>query len=268
MSGAASAQRVRLTSEHDELIAEAVRRASAHMAAVPPPGRAEAELEDALCLGLTEIGVPPERIGARKRYIDRCWDPLPGGLDLYMTHHDSTDLCWVAELKYAKVHETLWDLIKVACALGRRQTHPVQRAYLIVAAGDKTWSAHDNCSELFAGEADHDLPDLIADNRDAWRWLQGGRARPTAPPRHLHVTPIACARLPQRPGVSIRCIAVEVVGEASLDFGADGWPSALADHPDCPPPGTRDASGESLLWARGIPDWHELARSSEPDSDF
>jgi hypothetical protein len=39
MSGAAFAHDVRLMSEHDELIAEAVRRAPAHMAAVPPRGR-------------------------------------------------------------------------------------------------------------------------------------------------------------------------------------------------------------------------------------
>lgn len=234
-------------SDTDELIAEALRRAPAHMAAVAAPGHAEAELETALRLGLIEAGVPADRIGARRRYIDRYWVPLPGGIDLYVTHPGGGDLAWVAELKYAKVDETLWDLIKVASALALRQRTPVAAAYLIVAAGDKAWSARGNCSELFGGESDHDLLELIADNRDAWcGLLQGGRARPTTPPRHLHVTPIACARVPQRPGVTIRAVRVDVVGGESLRFDADGWPSDLDDHPACRPPGTRRASSTSL----------------------
>lgn len=100
----------------DQLIAAAIGRAPAHMADVAPKGRAEAELEDALRAGLAEVDAPSHCVGARRRYIDTCWDPLPRGLDLYMTHPGTNDLWWVAELKYEKVHETLWDLIKVSCA--------------------------------------------------------------------------------------------------------------------------------------------------------
>jgi hypothetical protein len=114
--GSASVTRI------DDLLAEALRRAPAHLADVPPRGRAEAELEEAVRLGLTEAGAPADRVGARRRYIDGGWSPLPGALDLYMTHADS-DLSWVAELKYAKVDETLWDLIKISCAFDLRLPH-------------------------------------------------------------------------------------------------------------------------------------------------
>jgi hypothetical protein len=141
--GSASVTRI------DDLLAEALRRAPAHLADVPPRGRAEAELEEAVRLGLTEAGAPADRVGARRRYIDGGWSPLPGALDLYMTHADS-DLSWVAELKYAKVDETLWDLIKISCAFDLRQSVALEGAYLIVAAGKAAWTARGDCSELFS----------------------------------------------------------------------------------------------------------------------
>lgn len=211
---------------------DVMRRASIRAAALVPArdasGPLESQVEEAFISALVESDVDRARIGARMLRIKHCWDPVPGGIDLYLYADDRASARMVAELKVDAVDQTLWDLYKMIAAL---RLPTVEAAYLVVAANEKQWSKRGNCSELFSGRNEPlDSLDLFRRNSKAWCWLlAGGSARPTAIPSSVATDLIAREPLAHWPGYELRTIAVAPHGRTPRAFGSDGWPTQLAD---------------------------------------
>jgi hypothetical protein len=105
----------------------------------------ESELAEALADAIGELGVNRGRADTGKRYIEHDWDPLPGGIDLYVTAEAGSELLIVAELKLEEIPQTMWDLYK---AIAARKLPGAPSAFLVVGATGSAWATKP-CAELF-----------------------------------------------------------------------------------------------------------------------
>lgn len=219
---------VELTPQSDDDLVAAAATSVGRLLGPPRKGQPENQLRAALAASLMELGVSRRQLDLETARIAHDWNPLPGGIDLFVRHSRSPRLRVVVETKVEKVDETLWDLLKVAAA---SNLAGVEAGYLAVAASPGAWAEHQECTELFppllTQTEVHDVIDLIGRNRKAWRrLLNGGRARPISTPRSLVTRLIARTHLPEWAiNRELRIVRVEIPDpDNRISFGSDGWP--------------------------------------------
>lgn len=157
------------------------------------------------------------------------WTSNLGGFDLAIVADDSLV---VAETKLAdgNLHESMWDIFKLASALSISR---VDAAVAIYGAPSKQWQTPQTCAQLFE-DRDVVSPKLIAALPDKWADnLAGSSAKPFAIPvlvklRLLSATPAEVL------GKAWEVRAISVTAESADYPLEDGWPHG--ERPASPTP--------------------------------
>lgn len=184
----------------------------------------ESQLAAELAVGMAALGVPRTRIGMVKRYVEQDWDPVPGGLDLYVASGVGSQLAIAAELKLEEVPQTMWDLYKLMAA---RKLTGSPETFLVTGAQDSAWRKP--CGELFperVGESRVvDTVQLFRSNRRQWVADLTYRARLQRVPTSVHVQAVAAGlRGPHYRRLEFRVTAVRPEDPTPI-MCSDGWPA-------------------------------------------
>lgn len=183
----------------------------------------EATVADEMANAMAELGVPPSRVGTVKRYIEHDWDPLPNGLDLYVTSGEGSALAIAAELKLEEVPQTMWDLYKLMAA---RKLAGAPDTYLVMGAHASCWRKP--CGELFPAQAGEtrviDTVELFSSNRSQYTADLKYRARVRFVPTSVRVEAVTAGVSPQHyPHLEFRVSAVRPEDATPIPC-IDGWP--------------------------------------------
>lgn len=115
----------------------------------------------------------------------------------------------------AKRHETLWDLLKVACSIAGRRT---KRGYLVVLAPAASWRLSHDFASLFDGGRWH-TAELCSGNPGAMVYFDEAHYGVTRVPASVVAIPVATQAVQDACDASdwlLKTIAIEPQGSAEL----------------------------------------------------
>jgi hypothetical protein len=169
----------------------------------------------------------PGRVEKNKKIAIPHWGTV-GNVDLVVRREPGSQaLSLAAELKWGKIDEALWDLLKMALLATRED---IDAAMLITGASEKAWRSN-VCGDLFM-DASHSVVKLCGlryrtgSKRLVWDWmLEGGYGRyPDAVPSEIATEIVA-----EQPVVrgqerwTLRAVDVRPLSEERVRFEG-GWP--------------------------------------------
>ena len=187
----------------------------------------ESTLANELVAAIADLGVPRARIGTVKRYVEHDWDPVPGGLDLYVSSVIGGGLAIAAELKLEEVSQAMWDLYKLMAA---RKLPGSPDTYLVMGAHDSSWQKP--CGELFPPRVGVtrvvDTVELFRANRRQYAKDLTYSGRVQFVPTSVRTEAVAATLRPDHyPHLEFRVAAVQPQNSEPIPC-SDGWPDGTA----------------------------------------